>query len=67
MLLVPTNLLTVSQAASQLGIQRDAVLMAIKRGRIAVEDSIRDPKGKVIAHLLKPEAVEAYASSRRKS
>lgn len=60
-MLVATNLLTVSQAASRLGIGRDAVLMAIRRGTIAPEQSLKDPNGKVLAHLFTEDEVERYA------
>jgi hypothetical protein len=60
-MIVVTNLITVSEAASRLGIDRDAVLMAVGRGSLKVSESLKAPSGAVIAHLFDPVEVERYA------
>ena len=57
--IVPANQITVSEAAEQLGIDRDAVLMAIHRGTLAVAERIVT-RGKTVMILLDQAEVDRY-------
>ena len=55
-------MLTTSQAAAQLGIQRDAVLMAVHRGILSYSEKIMSSSGRVVTYLFDEAEIQRYAT-----